>query len=108
MTETLNTENEGAGGPSVLNAGVVAWQPIETAPKDGTIILGFKFGILPIAVIWLPRSEDQSKNSDWWYSIEFPYLDVSGLTHWIPIPKAPTGYFRILHNVELSGREEKQ
>lgn len=65
------------------------WQPIETAPKDGSLIIAFKFGALPMIVAWLPRSENRSKNSDWWYSPTNPIGDISGLTHWMPLPPSP-------------------
>lgn len=65
------------------------WLPIESAPKDGTPILGFK-GNLPepicIGIVrWMP---DNSRIADTWAggalgaSMFYP-------THWQPLPNPP-------------------
>jgi len=56
------------------------WQPIETAPTDGTRILGYtalRYGSF-MGVIWrgLPH----------WQSAERGVVDP---THWMPLPKPP-------------------
>lgn len=67
------------------------WQPIETAPKDGTVILAWSVG----------QSEDSETQLIFWYDDpdypdEPPYWCVnyeghSNLvpTHWMPLPGAP-------------------
>lgn len=50
----------------------VDWQPIETAPTNGTPILIFVHGEVAIAT---------------WYSGK--YQGVGQPTHWMPLPPAP-------------------
>lgn len=54
------------------------WQPIETAPKDGTVI-----------DLW---SRDFGRLTDEWWDIEDQCWALSGIarpTHWMPIPEPP-------------------
>jgi hypothetical protein len=66
---------------SVLSGATGAWQPIETAPKDGTAILVYSTPHYAVAV-W---------ESGHWYdpvcSDGFPALDHA--THWMALPDAP-------------------
>jgi hypothetical protein len=67
-------------GQSVMEQ-VSGWQPIETAPKDGTTILGFWCnGEMHTGSIcngeWIPAWEHQNNNWD------IP-------THWMPLPPPP-------------------
>ena len=62
------------------------WRPIETAPKDGTVILAFR--ALPCgpemsSVAW-KHKEHAFGNSGWHYP------EWNGPTHWMPLPSAPT------------------
>jgi len=65
------------------------WKLIESAPKDGSLIIAFKFGMLPLVVTWLPHSENESKKSEWWFSPLNPKLDLHGLKYWMPLPPPP-------------------
>ena len=62
------------------------WQPIETAPKDGTVVLlaGCR---KPVAAAWL---EDEI---DYWHVDDNklgPFaLGGPAPTHWMPLPKPP-------------------
>jgi len=58
------------------------WQPIETAPKDGTMILvcWAGSGMHPIVSRWLLRS------MAWTHPFNKP---VNPPTHWMPLPEPP-------------------
>lgn len=56
------------------------WQPIETAPKDGTEILVFDDGAY-IVTPWI-EGDDQS---GWW---DNGFMDPPP-THWMPLPAPP-------------------
>lgn len=60
-----------------------AWQPIETAPKDGTAVLGMLIGSnIPPPMRFMSGgwviSWDHHRLSEW-----------DGPTHWMPLPEAP-------------------
>lgn len=71
------------------------WQPIETAPKDGTPILGFRF--YPVAIRWRPDLDSEFQ----WDAVSLGshastnfmsngFIDGdSNLTHWMPLPEPP-------------------
>jgi hypothetical protein len=57
------------------------WQPIETAPTDGTEIIIIPYGdVRDLQVSWFIRSDNRWAN--WDYSRD--------PTHWMPLPKPPT------------------
>lgn len=58
------------------------WQPIETAPKDGTPVLAWDEGAVCI-VTWV---SGDSVDPDGWYDVQ--RLDPAP-THWQPLPPAP-------------------
>lgn len=65
------------------------WQPIETAPMDGTKIL---------VVNWDGHIYEAQRDGDYW---NFPFADQHGCgccggvsddpTHWMPLPELPEG-----------------
>ena len=56
------------------------WQPIETAPKDGTMILAF--GKQEIYLIFWVKG--------YWINREYDYLVPNDTyTHWMPLPNPP-------------------
>ena len=63
---------------------VAEWQPIETAPKDGVWILCKSFRRLTTE-----QSREISWNGKCWATRDCSRL--SDPTHWMPLPKAPTG-----------------
>ncbi len=59
------------------------WQPIETAPKDGTkILVWWRVSKVYGLVAW---GEYNDGSGEW----QDEAGDVSGMTHWMPLPKAP-------------------
>lgn len=71
------------------------WQPIETAPKDGTKILAYDEGIILTA--WTNDANEYQGGRGGpagWFSGQYrdhwgdyPVLDTP--THWMPIPAPP-------------------
>jgi len=62
------------------------WQPIETAPKDGTQILIFSKSEGRAIASFSHIDED---GTVWWKSGEFPEYS-SGATDWLPLPEGPS------------------
>lgn len=67
------------------------WQPIETAPKDGTRVLvaeeddNESIGV----AYWFCGSEDQ--DAGWYSSACVDDVTMFYPTHWIPLPQPPQG-----------------
>lgn len=62
------------------------WQPIETAPKDGTRVLLWSRGFLPMLGAWLEHTGMAYQKPAWW-SNNVPIIPQP--THWFPIPTPP-------------------
>lgn len=65
------------------------WQPIETAPKDGTEVLTYREAGLMAVAVWVKyypiwRGGDES---GWVVS---DGADLVGVTHWMPLPNPPS------------------
>lgn len=73
------------------------WQPIETAPRDGTEILTWN-GVLVTSTIWEETPDDEG-HTGWcsathWqcesYGTYNNYFGKESLpTHWMPLPEPP-------------------
>lgn len=69
------------------------WQPIESAPKDGTAFLAWR----PNAGPYVARQDcDIVHYSGWgggvWEGARgYAKYGMAELTHWMPLPAAPTG-----------------
>ena len=66
------------------------WQPIETAPKDGTAILAYWDCSLNGRIIDNDKcyAITRRKNSSW-VNFEDDDDEYSEPTHWMPLPKRP-------------------
>ena len=65
------------------------WQPIETAPKDGTPILASAdSGDYPFIAYWgyVGRFTSSPKM---WLGHEYGAMPDNALTHWMPLPEPP-------------------
>ena len=70
----------------------MSWEPIDTAPLDGTWILAACDGVSKKGVAWIPSTVAYYKGR--WYSSELDTgysLDEWPLQWWMPIPTAPSG-----------------
>lgn len=73
------------------------WQPIETAPKDGTTVVVYFKGLGPMTVAWEDPWGDGPEAATWCVTDHKhgPY-PVRGYrtgddTHWRPLPEPPAG-----------------
>ncbi len=64
------------------------WQPIETAPKDGTFILVTNGDLYAVAA-WLAGI--LTSEQDWSVSFGAGLPGKFKPSHWMPLPKPPTG-----------------
>jgi hypothetical protein len=73
------------------------WQPIETAPKDGTTIrVRLSTGRETIAEYWSPpppEIDPEQRFGGWAFDMA-PVFDDPGswdseITHWMPLPESP-------------------
>ena len=71
----------------VADAGRAKWQPIETAPKDGTEFLGYRNG--RIANAYRVQRDDCEMWSFGSQSGSVKYFPNVKPTHWMPLPDAP-------------------
>ena len=66
------------------------WQPIETAPKDGTQIIGALRDGRVRPIEW-NAGEGSEPKTGWWGAANLgeEYGDPLHVTHWMPFPKHP-------------------
>lgn len=64
----------------------MTWQPIETAPKDGSWVLVCAGRNVWIAQWATPKTHADSSISGW--RAGHTYTD--GVTHWMPLPEPPS------------------
>lgn len=73
------------------NRVVAGWAPIDTAPKDGTRILAWWVGTIPVIVHWFgPADLPGLRPGGWYESAGFPGSPRRYPTHWMPLPEGPT------------------
>jgi hypothetical protein len=89
------------------------WQPIETAPTDGTPILLFeKYSSCPFVGSYLPRAkcwtvshEHVNAEGGWEGANVVDDICQELITHWMPLPPAPTELQGMWDASDLSGGE---
>lgn len=64
------------------------WQPIETAPKDGTVVMGFDEK-LPTRGLSPPIACIRWFDTAWWGTTGDSIVMLRP-THWMPLPDAPS------------------
>lgn len=71
---------------------IMTWQPIETAPKDGTRILAYDIkdaeDTQPQIALWLAHAEEPG----WYISLDHQAMNGdlwNPPTHWMPLPEPP-------------------
>lgn len=60
------------------------WQPIETAPKDGTTFLAYRSGIIMMAQWRKSHNGHMANGGEGWF-----YPSWNPATHWMPLPAPP-------------------
>lgn len=65
----------------------MTWQPIETAPRDNTLVLLFVPGSSILEIVFGRRGPD---DEDWYmdFGNEAWPIDIP-VTHWMPLPEHP-------------------
>lgn len=74
-----------------MATGPAQWQPIATAPKDGTAILALSRSLGYVIVLWSEDDNERKKwssSSNWRVKWDGDFL-ATAPTHWIPIPAPP-------------------
>lgn len=68
------------------------WRPIESAPKDGTTIMGWRAGWGPCECRWeVDFDGDECSFAGW---VDLNADDETRPTHWVPLPLPPTSEVR--------------
>ena len=62
------------------------WQPIETAPKNGTLILlyGYECQTQWNVCCWV---EEEEQGYTGWWNWDWPEYEIP--SHWMPLPEPP-------------------
>ncbi len=78
--------------PRYTLAAAEQWQPIETAPKDGTSILVVDHGGTVREAGWWDRWYGDTSNPGWMIAnCDEEYGIYVAATHWMPLPPPPGG-----------------
>lgn len=89
MTDELRKElGVPANCVSISHGGMSNWQPIETAPKDGTCVLVW-VDVHGEHVTSVPYACAAYFGGDWWRDRRTGQFLVGRPTHWQPLPEPP-------------------
>jgi hypothetical protein len=67
-----------------------AWQPIETAPRDGSYFLGVFIEDMGRSMAVLAYDTDPAGAEFPWLADDVGAYHMGALTHWRPLPTPPT------------------
>lgn len=67
------------------------WQPIETAPKDGSRFLSYSSERCKRCPPWASGVSVIHWDGEWWMLTDGSHLHSP--THWIPLPEPPAEFF---------------
>lgn len=71
------------------------WQPIETAPRDGTYVLLYNGEPMWAGCYECAAWFGEGETACWWSAggpnggLEVSYVKDGDLTHWMPLPEPP-------------------
>lgn len=68
------------------------WKPIETAPKDGTVILLYGsegFTLAKWSHLWNYSFWVAISGNEKCFTYDECYVEISDPTHWMPLPDSP-------------------
>ena len=60
------------------------WQPIETAPREGHILI-----FAPPDIIYVVECGQWDGQPDWWTEARGEQYEQFEATHWMPLPEPP-------------------
>ena len=63
---------------------MMEWQPIETAPKNGTLVVVCALGSVPVSAVYVSWAKNDSGG---WLAVGNG--EMIEATHWIPLPPPP-------------------
>ncbi len=75
--------------PKIISSFENEWQPIDTAPKDGSDILAISDDLEIVTIWW---NDDNNENDDkgcWSNSFYGMGIEETKFTHWMPLPEPP-------------------
>lgn len=80
----------------------VGWQPIETAPRDETVLVAGGDATYPVTACW-----GGEFGECWWVDgQEDVHVEIGWPTHWMPLPSPPAASLRAIHARGCADGEE--
>jgi hypothetical protein len=70
-----------------ISEGETGWQPIETAPKDGALLIAASQNHNEVEVVrWMPEGADEDGLAHWSGPSCRTWFNERYFTHWMPLP----------------------
>lgn len=73
-----------SSGEALVWLGRSGWQPIDSAPKDSTTLIGYR---LKLPERWIRVGLGANLGGEWTWHQDVPWEPA---THWMPLPPPPT------------------